>query len=170
MNNVIIEHYEYFTEINISGWVKISDWFIFPSDSGLFRIVVQSLSCDWLCDAVDCSMPDCPSLFPGVCSNSLPLSQWYCLTISSYIALLYICLQFFRGSGSFPMSWLFTSDGQSIGVSVLASVLLINIQSWFPLGLTSLVSLGLSSLLQHHNSKASILCHSALFMVQLSYP
>ena len=75
--------------------------------------------------------------------------------------------------GFFPVSWLFTSGGQNIGASALASVMSMNIQGWFPLGLTGLISLlseGLKSLLHHHNSKASILWHSAFFMVQLSCP
>ena len=68
------------------------------------------------------------------------------------------------------MSYLFTSDGQNIGAS--ASVLPMNIQSWFPLGSTGLISLlwTLKSLPQHHSSKASILQLSAFFMVQLSHP
>ena len=71
------------------------------------------------------------------------------------------------------MSQLFASGGQSIGVSASASVLPMNIQDWFPLGCTGWISLqskGLSSLLQHHSSKASILRCSAFFIVQLSYP
>ena len=72
------------------------------------------------------------------------------------------------------MSQFFTSGGQSIGVSVSASVLSMNIQDLFPLGCTGLISLqstGLfKSLLQHHSSKASILWHSSFFMVQLSHP
>ena len=76
------------------------------------------------------------------------------------------CLQSFPASGSFLMSRLFTSVGQSIGAS--ASVFPMNIQDRFPLGLTGLISL-LSSL-QHHSSKPSILQHSAFFMVQLSHP
>ena len=70
------------------------------------------------------------------------------------------------------MSRLFTSGAQSIGVSASPSVLTMNIQDWFPLGLTGLISLlskGLSSLLQHHSSKASNLQHSAFCMVQLSH-
>ena len=59
----------------------------------------------------------CPSLSPGVCSNSCPLSQWWYLTISSSAAL-YFCLQSFPASGSFPMSWLFASGGQSIWVTL----------------------------------------------------
>ena len=73
---------------------------------------------------------------------------------------------------SFPVSWLLASDGQSIGASVLASVLPMNIQGWFLLGLTVLIFLlskGLSRVLQHHSSKAPILWHSASFMVQLSH-
>ena len=76
----------------------------------------------------------CPSLSPGVCLDLCPLSAWCYLTISSSSAPLSFCLQSFPASGSFPMSWLFKSGGQSIGAS--ASVLPINIQSWFPLGLT----------------------------------
>ena len=71
----------------------------------------------------------------------------------------------------FPVSWFFASGGQSIGVSASTSVLPMNIQDWFPLGLTGWISLqstGLSSLLQHHSSKASILLRSAFFIVQLT--
>jgi len=83
------------------------------------------------------------------------------------------CLQSFPASGFFQMTQLFASGGQNIGVSALASVLPMNIQDWFPLGWTgwiSLLSKGLSSLLQHHSSKASILWCSAFFVVQLSHP
>ena len=62
-------------------------------------------------------------------------------SISSSIVPLSSCLQSFPASGSFPMSWLFTSGGQSIGASALASVLPVNIQGWFLLGLTGLISL-----------------------------
>ena len=76
--------------------------------------------------------------------------------------------------GSFQMSHFFTSGGQSIGVSALASVLPMNIQDWFPLGWTGFDLLSvqgtLKSLLQHHSSKASILRCSAFFIVQLSHP
>ena len=79
----------------------------------------------------------------------------------------------FPASGSFPMSWLFTLCGQSIGASASASVLPVNIQGWFLLGLTDLLSSSprdsCKCLLQHHNSKASILWCQAFFMVQLSY-
>ena len=80
------------------------------------------------------------------------------------------CLQSFPG-GYFAVSQLFTSGGQSIGAS--ASVFPVNIQGWFPLGLSGFVfwlSKGLSRVLQHHNLKASVLQHSAFFMDQLSHP
>ena len=114
----------------------------------------------------------CPSPSPQVCSDSCPLSQWCHPTISSFVVPFSSCLQSFPTSGSFPMSQLFASDGQSTGASALASVLPMNIEVWFPLGLTGLISLSskvLKSLLQHHSSKASILRHSAFFMVQLSH-
>ena len=80
----------------------------------------------------------CPSLYPRVCSNSCPLSQWCHPTISSSVAPFSSCPQSFPVSRSFPMSLLFASGGQSIGASV--SVLPMNIQDWFPLGLTGLIS------------------------------
>ena len=82
-----------------------------------------------------------PSQSPRVCSNSCPLSQWYHPTISSSIFPFSSCPQSFPASGSSPMSQLFTSGGQSIRASASASVLPMNIQGWFPLGLTGLISL-----------------------------
>ena len=115
----------------------------------------------------------CPSPCPRACSNSCPLSQWCHPTISSSVIPFSSWFQSFPASESFPMSWLVASGGESIGTSASASVLPMNIQDWFPLGLTGLISLqsnGLSSLLQHHSSTASVLWCSAFFMVQLSYP
>ena len=83
----------------------------------------------------------CPLLSPWVCSHSCPLSWWCSLTISFSATLFSSCLQSFPASGSFPVSQLFTPGGQSIGASASASVLPVNIQSWFPLGLTGLISL-----------------------------
>ena len=112
-----------------------------------------------------------PSLSPGVCSNSCPLSQWCYLTILSSFCPFSSCPQSFPASGSFPMSWPFALGGQSIGASVSASVLpkgLISFRTdWFDL---LAVQGTLKNLLQHHNLKASIVHHSALLMVQLSYP
>ena len=82
------------------------------------------------------------------------------------------CPQSLPASESFPTSWPFATGCQSIGASASASVLPMNIQGWFPLGLTGLISLlsqGFSSLLQHHSLKAPIPWHSAFFTVQLSY-
>ena len=85
------------------------------------------------------SLP-CPSPSPRVCSNSCPLSWWCYLNISSSATLLCsFCFQSFPASGSFPVSPLFTSGGQSIRAS--ASVLPMNIQGSFSLGLTGLISL-----------------------------
>ena len=83
----------------------------------------------------------CPSQSPGACSNTCP-SNWWCYpTILTSVTPFSSCLQSFPATGSFPMCQLFASGGQSIGVSALASVLPMNIQHWFPLGLTSLISL-----------------------------
>ena len=83
----------------------------------------------------------CPVLSPGACSNSCPLSQWYHSTISSSVTPFSSFPQSFPALESFPKSRLFISDGQSIGASALASVLPMNSQGWFPLGLTGLISL-----------------------------
>ena len=83
----------------------------------------------------------CPSSTPGACSNSSPSSRWYHSTISSSVIPFSSCPQSFPASGSFLMSWLFASGGQSIGVSASTSVLPMNIQNWFPLGLTDLIFL-----------------------------
>ena len=108
-------------------------------------------------------------LSPRVCADSRPLSRWWHPTISSSVIPFSSCLQSFPASGYFPVSQVFTSGGQSIGASTSASVLPVSIQDWFPLGLTSLISLLSKSLLQHHSLKASILRCSAFFMVQLSH-
>ena len=89
----------------------------------------------------------CPSPTPGAYSNSCPLSQGYHPTISSSIVPFSSCPQSFPASESFPMSWLFSSCGQSIEASTSSSVQSMNIQGWFPLGLTGgliLLSKGLS--------------------------
>ena len=87
----------------------------------------------------------CPSPSLRVCSNSCPLSHWCHPIISSSVTYFSSCPQSFQASGSFPLSQLFTSDGQCIGPAS-ASVLPMNIQDWFPLrltGWTSLLSKGL---------------------------
>ena len=83
----------------------------------------------------------CPSLSPGACSDSCPLSQWCYLTISSSATPFSSCLQSFPASGSFPISRLFPSGGQGLELPASASFLPMNIQGWFPLGFTGLISL-----------------------------
>ena len=82
----------------------------------------------------------CPSPTPGACSNSIPLSQWCHPTVSSSVGIFSCGLQSFPASVFFPMSQFFISGGQSIGVSPSASVIPMNIQGWFPLGLTAWIS------------------------------
>ena len=85
--------------------------------------------------------PPCPSPSPGICPSSCPLSWWYHPTISSFAALFSLCLQSFPESGCFPVSQPLASGDQNIGASASASVLAVDIQGWFPLGLTGLISL-----------------------------
>ena len=97
----------------------------------------------------------CPSPTPGACSDSCP-SCWWCHPTISSSAAHFFCLQSFPASGSFPMSQFFASGGQSIRNSASASVFPMNIQGWFPLGLTDLilaVQRTLKSLPQHYSSK-----------------
>ena len=82
-------------------------------------------SCLTLCDLLQKLL--CPPLSPGVCANSCPLSQWRHPSISSPAAHFALCLQSFPASGSFSVSWLFTSGGQSMGASASATVLPMNI-------------------------------------------
>ena len=89
----------------------------------------------------------CPSLYPRVCSDSCPPSLWCLPNTLSSVAPFSSGPQSFPASGSFPTSRLFISRGQNIGASASASVLPVNIHSWFPLGCTgwiSLLSKGLS--------------------------
>ena len=91
----------------------------------------------------------CPSLSPWVCSNSCPLSRWCHPTTSSSVAPFSSCPhQSFPASGSLPMSQLFASGGQSVRASASASVLPMNIQGWFPLGLTGFSRVFSSTALQ----------------------
>ena len=85
--------------------------------------------------------PPCPSATPRVHSDSCPSSQWWHPAISSSVVPFSSCPQSLPASGSFPMSQLFTSGGQSIGVSASASVLPMNTQDWSPLGWTGWISL-----------------------------
>ena len=96
----------------------------------------------WLCDPMDCSTP-------GFSASTISCSLLKLMTIESVMpsnfsssdALFSYCLQSFPASGSFPINWLFASGSQSTGASASGSVLLMNIQGWFPLGVTGLIFL-----------------------------
>ena len=134
-------------------------WYISAQSSSVAQ------SCPTLCNPMNCSTPGFPVHYQVLeLAQTRPLSRWWHPTISPSVVSFSSCLQSFPASGSFPMSRLFTSGRQSIGASASASVLPVNIQGWFPWGLTGWISLqskGLSSLLQHHSSKASVLQCSA---------
>ena len=103
---------------------------------------VQSLSVSVLCDCMDCTMPGFPVLhyLPEFAQTHV---HWVCDAIQPSILchLFCSCPQSFLASESFPMSWLLTSGDQSIGASASAPVRPMNMQGWFPLGLTRLISL-----------------------------
>ena len=105
----------------------------------LFSLSVMSYSL-WPHGLQHTRLP-CPSPPPGAWPNSHPVSWWCHPIIWSSVILFSSCLQSLTASGSFPMSRLFASGGQSIGASASASVLQMNIQEWSPLGLTGLISL-----------------------------
>ena len=119
--------------------------------------VIKSLSHVWLFATpwTAAARLPCPLPSPEVCSNSCALSQWCHPTIWSSVVPFSPCLQSFPATECFLMSQLITSYGQSIEASVLALVLPMNIQDWFPLGLTNLILLSkeLKSFLQYYNQK-----------------
>ena len=106
-------------------------------------VVVQSLSHVQLfvTHALQHDQLPCPSPSPGVYSNSCPLSQWCHPTVSSSVTPFSSCPQSFPASGYFSVSQLFASGDQSIGASASASVFPMNIQGWFPVGWTAVISL-----------------------------
>ena len=110
---------------------------IHPSERWLLLSHVWLFATPWL----QSTRLPCSSPYPRACSNLCPLSWWCHPFISSSVVLFPSCLQSFPASVSFPMSQLFALGSQSIGAAVSASVLLMNIQGWFPLGLTVLFSL-----------------------------
>ena len=115
----------------------------------------------------------CPPPTPGACSNSCPSSWWCHPTVSSSVTPFSSSLQSFPSSGFFPVSQFFASGGQSSGASASASVLPVNIQDWFPLGLTGLISLqsrGLSRVFSNTTVQKHQFFGTQLFMVQLSHP
>ena len=137
-----------------------------------FSSVTQS--CLTLCDPMNKhARSPCPSPTPGVDSDSCPSSPWCHPAVSSSVVPFSSCPQSLPVSESFPMSQLFAWGGQSTWVSASASFLPKNTQGWSPsewTGWFSLQSKGLSRVLQHQSSKASILRRSAFFTLPLSHP
>ena len=130
---------------------------------------VQSLSCVWLFLSPWTAAHEASLSITGAYSNSCP-SRWWCHPIS--VVPFSSHLQSFPASGAFPMSWFFASGGQSTGISASASVLPMNIQDWFSLGWTGLISLqfkGLSRVFSNTSSKASILPHNVLLYCWWSF-
>ena len=128
-----------------------------------------------LCNPMDCSTPGFRDLhYSWRLLKLVSIGWWWHPTISSSVAPFSFCPQSFPASWSFPMIWPLASGGQSIGASASVSVLPMNIQEWFPLGLTHLISLqskGLSRVFSNTTvQKPPILRCSAFFMVQLSHP
>ena len=113
------------------------------SKNGSVQLSSAAQSCPTLFDPMNHSTPGLPvhHQLPGVYPNSCPLSGWCHPTISSSVVPFSSCPQSLPVSGSFPMSHLFASGDRSIGVSASTSVLPMNIQDWFPLGLTGWISL-----------------------------
>ena len=123
---------------------------VYKYNDGFLKIHPSFSSVQFNCSVVSDSLqphglqhakPPCPAPTPRACSNSCPSYPWCHPTIKSSVIPFSPLLQSFPASGSFPMSQFFTSGGQSIGVSTSTSVLPMNIQSWFPLGLTAWISL-----------------------------
>ena len=143
------------------------------NENSLYTVSVQ-FNCSGMSDSVtpmDCSTPDFP-----VHHQLLELAQTHVHRVGDTIQPFHPLSspsppQDFPASGCFPVSKLFASGGQSIGVSASPSLLLMNIHSRFPLGWIGLISLQgtLKSLLQHHSLKASILWCSAIFIIRLSH-
>ena len=143
---------------SLSGWLEKIFKHVVSLQSVQFSCSV--LSDSWRPHGLQHARPPCPSPTLEVYSSSCPFSWWCHPTTSSSVVPFSSHLQSFPASGSFQMSQLYASGGQSIGVSASASVLPMNIQDWFPLGWTGWISLpskGLSRVFSdNHSSKASI--------------
>ena len=114
-------------------------------DTHFLKILLLLFSCSFISNSLQLhGLQHTRLSSPGGCSILSPLNQWCHPTISFSVVPFYTCLHSFPASGFFLMSLLFTAGGQSIGAPASVSVLPLNIQDWFPLGLTGLVSKGLS--------------------------
>ena len=125
---------------SFGNWRKLVRWKSLISGCILWLLFSHSVVSDYLQPhGLQHVRLPCPSPSTRACSKSCPLSQWCHTTILSSVIPFSFWLRYFPASGSFLMSWLFALGGQSIGAS--ASVLPMNSQRWFPLGLTGLISL-----------------------------
>ena len=139
LEQVIARQHSIHKDIRAWNWIVI-----YTDNNGQSQFPsVQLLSRVWLCDPHELqhTRPPCPSPTPRVYPNSCPLSWWCHPTISSPVVPFSSCPQFFPPSWSFQMSQLFTSGGQSIGVSASTSILPMNTQVWSLLGRTGWISL-----------------------------
>jgi len=140
----------------------------------ILQVVVQSLSLVWLfvtpwtaAHQASLSITNSQSLL-----NSCPSSRWCHPTISSFVVPFSFCLQSFPASGSFPITQLFLSGGQSIGASASGSVFPVNIKDWFPLRLTGLLSLlskGLSRVFSSTTDWRHQFFSAQLFLTSISH-
>ena len=128
-------------QLKINKLKKIKELLLFFILYQFSQFSYSVVSYSWWPHGLQHARPPCSSSTPGVHSNSCPLSRWHHPTISSSVIPFSSCLQSFPASGSFQMRQLFTSGGQSIGVSASASVLPMNIQDWFPLEWTGWIAL-----------------------------
>ena len=158
---------------NLCAWLtllhtmRVSDWqSLYPSSQRVWECEQLLFSHSIMSESVTQWTVAHRTFLSFTISNSCPLSWWCHPTLSSSVVPFGSCLQSFLASGSFPMSWLFASGGQSPGVSASAWVLPMNIQDWFPLGWTGLISL-LSKGLPRVFSNTTIQKHQ-FFSTQLS--
>ena len=156
----------WFNTLHLCGWFTMSSENRNFTTISFFRSVAQS--CPTLWDPVDCNTPGFPVLHQLLefAQTPCPLSQWCHPTISSSAAPFSSCLQSFPALGSFPMSQVFASGGQSIGVAASASVLPMNTPGWSPLGWTGWISLQ-SKGLSRVSSNTTVQKHQ-FFSAQLS--
>ena len=134
--------YRLWSILNTDSRLKLELVLLITHSGPLYIVVVHLLSCIQLFvwpHGLQHTRLSCPSSSLGIHSNSSPLNWWCHSSISSSVTPFSSCPQSFPASGSFPVSWLFTSGGQCIGAST--SVLPMNIEGWLPLGLTGLITL-----------------------------
>ena len=152
----MLEHHSFLFGLNTSMWQFYFNIVCFNAVYLLFSSVTQSCP-TFRPHGLQCARLPCPSVSLRVCSYSCQLSRWWYPNIPSSVIPFSFCLQSFQASESFPMSWLFSLEGQGIGASASISVLPMSIQGWFPLELTSLISLqskGLSRVFSSPSLKA----------------